>query len=94
MAISDSINGHKSMSYSVVSRHVAEPSIFIEGNHLLTTHVYTNINIQSGTDIGCPEKLWMPHPWRHSGPGWIGPLGSYLAGGSPDHGWELELGGL
>jgi len=18
----------------------------------------------------CPEKLWAPHPWRHSGPGW------------------------
>jgi len=21
----------------------------------------------------CPEKLWVPHPWRHSRPGWMGP---------------------
>ena len=20
----------------------------------------------------CPEKMWMPHPWRPSGPGWMG----------------------
>ena len=22
---------------------------------------------------GCPERLWMPHPWRRSWPGWMGP---------------------
>jgi len=22
-----------------------------------------------GTGTGCPEKLWMPHPWRQSRPG-------------------------
>jgi len=22
--------------------------------------------------VGCPERLWMPNPWRHSGPGWMG----------------------
>ena len=21
----------------------------------------------------CPEELWVPHPWRHSRPGWRGP---------------------
>ena len=21
----------------------------------------------------CPKKLWMPHLWRHSRPGWMGP---------------------
>jgi len=21
----------------------------------------------------CPERLWMPHPWRCSRPGWMGP---------------------
>ena len=21
----------------------------------------------------CPEKLWVPHPWRCSRPGWMGP---------------------
>ena len=20
----------------------------------------------------CPERLWMPHPWRRSRPGWMG----------------------
>jgi len=20
---------------------------------------------------GCPRRLWMPHPWRHSRPGWM-----------------------
>jgi len=25
---------------------------------------------QSGlSETGCPRRLWMPHPWRHSGPG-------------------------
>jgi len=26
-----------------------------------------------GAGTGCPERLWMPHPWRCSRPGWIGP---------------------
>ena len=21
---------------------------------------------------GCPERWWLPHPWRHSGSGWMG----------------------
>ena len=21
----------------------------------------------------CPERLWMPYPWRCSRPGWMGP---------------------
>jgi len=23
------------------------------------------------TGTGCPRRLWMPHPWRHSRPGWM-----------------------
>jgi len=23
------------------------------------------------TGKGCPRRLWMPHPWRHSRPGWM-----------------------
>jgi len=23
------------------------------------------------TGSGCPVKLWMPPPWRHSRPGWL-----------------------
>jgi len=23
------------------------------------------------TGTGCPERLWMPHPCRHSRPGWM-----------------------
>ena len=26
---------------------------------------------------GCPERLWMPHPWRHSRPGWMGPWAAW-----------------
>ena len=26
---------------------------------------------------GCPEKLWMPHPWRCSRPGWMGPWAAW-----------------
>jgi len=25
-----------------------------------------------GTGAGCPEKLWMPPPWKCSRPGWMG----------------------
>ena len=25
-----------------------------------------------GTRSGCPERWWMPHPWRNSGSGWTG----------------------
>ena len=32
----------------------------------------------------CPEKLWMPHPWRCSGPGW-GPEQPDLVGGHAVH---------
>jgi len=24
-----------------------------------------------GAGRGYPEKLWMPHPWNHSRPGWM-----------------------
>jgi len=25
----------------------------------------------------CPERLWMPHPWRCSRPGWMGPWAAW-----------------
>jgi len=28
----------------------------------------------------------VPHPWRHSRPGWTGPWATGLVGGSPAHG--------
>lgn len=24
-------------------------------------------------ETGCPERLWIPHPWRCLRPGWMGP---------------------
>jgi len=30
-----------------------------------------------GAGTGCPEKLWMPHPWRCSRPGWMGPWAAW-----------------
>jgi len=32
-----------------------------------------------------PRKAVVPHPWRHSRPGWMGPWAAELAGGSPAH---------
>ena len=26
---------------------------------------------------GCPERPWMPHPWRCSRPGWMGPWATW-----------------
>ena len=28
----------------------------------------------------CPEKLWVPHIWRHSSPGWMAPWAAELVG--------------
>ena len=30
-----------------------------------------------GAGTGCPERLWMPHPWRCSRPGWMGPWAAW-----------------
>jgi len=34
----------------------------------------------------CPEKLWMPHPWRQSRPGWMGPVLTWPVGWQRSHG--------
>lgn len=33
----------------------------------------------------CPERLWVPQPWRHSRPCWMGPQAAELLGHSPVH---------
>ena len=30
-----------------------------------------------GAGTGCPERLWMPHLWRCSKPGWMGPWAAW-----------------
>jgi len=30
-----------------------------------------------GVGTGCPERLWMPCPWRWSMPGWMGPWAAW-----------------
>ena len=39
-----------------------------------------------------PREAVVPHPWRHSRPGWMGPWAAELLGGSPAHGmgWDFE----
>jgi len=32
---------------------------------------------------GCPRRLWMPHPWRHSRPGWMWLWAAWSAGWWP-----------
>ena len=45
-----------------------------------------------GAGTGCPERLWMPHPWRCSRPGWMGPWAAWSSkwGGW----WPCPAGGL
>jgi len=31
------------------------------------------------TGTGSPERLWMPHPWKHSRSGWMGPWATWLS---------------
>jgi len=48
------------------------------------------------TVTGCPHKLWMPHPWRHSRSGWMGLWATWPSGSSSVHGrgfgkiWSLR----
>ena len=32
---------------------------------------------------GCPGRLWMPHPWRHSRPGWMWLWAAWSGGWQP-----------
>ena len=41
----------------------------------------------SGTS--CPERLWIPPPWRHSRPGWMGLWLAWSSGWEP---WQREKG--
>jgi len=38
---------------------------------------------QWGPGTGCSENLWMPHPWKHSRPGWMGPWTAWSGGQQP-----------
>jgi len=42
----------------------------------------------------CPEKLWMPHPWWHTRPGWVGHWAACSGRGQPAHSSGLGLSGL
>ena len=37
------------------------------------------------TGTGCPVKLWMPPPWKHSRPGWVGLWATWSRGRCPSH---------
>jgi len=40
------------------------------------------------TGTGCPRRLWMPHPWRHSRPGWMWLWAAWF--GDPAHSKGVE----
>ena len=40
---------------------------------------------------GCPRRLWVPHPCRHSRPGWMWLWAAWAAGWQPAHSRGLEL---
>jgi len=37
----------------------------------------------SHTGTGCPRRLWMPPPWRHSRPGWMWLWAAWSSGWQP-----------
>jgi len=41
-----------------------------------------------GTGTGCPEMLWMSHPWRCSRTGWMGPQAALSGGRQQQQGWN------
>lgn len=43
---------------------------------------------------GCPERFWLPHPLRHSRPGWMKPRATCCSGWHPFYNKALELGDL
>ena len=43
-----------------------------------------------GTGTGCPEKLWVPRPWKCSRPVWVGPWAPWAGGVQPCL-WEGRL---
>jgi len=46
------------------------------------------------TGTGCPRRLWMPHPWRHSRPGWMWLWAAWSAGWRPctwQGGWNSMI---
>lgn len=49
-----------------------------------------------GTGLSCPEKLYMPHPWKCLRPGWLGLWAAWSSGGCPclPSAVGLELGDL
>jgi len=43
---------------------------------------------------GCPEKLWLPHPWKCSRPGWMGLGATWSSGRCPclwQGGWSRMI---
>uniref|UniRef100_A0A8B9GHS6 ADAM metallopeptidase domain 8 n=1 Tax=Amazona collaria TaxID=241587 RepID=A0A8B9GHS6_9PSIT len=51
----------------------------LRGGHQLPSRVQGLAPCRAGT--GCPEKLWLPHPWQCSRPGWTQGLGAPCSSG-------------
>jgi len=46
------------------------------------------------TGTGCPVRLWMPPPWKHSRPGWMGLWATWSSGRCPclkQGGWNQMI---
>jgi len=70
--------------YTIYNGELIPPTQQISKQILQAYPVYT----------GCPEKLWIFHPWKCSRPGWMGPWATWS---SKWEGWwpclagELEI---
>jgi len=49
---------------------------------------------ESGAGTGCPERLWMLHPWRCSRPGWMEPWATWSSTRSGAGDWSLMILGV
>jgi len=69
----------------------SECSLLSKGKQRRCFHIWPGFRKSSPTDsqicynhwTGCPEKLWMPHPWRNSRTGWIGLWAAWTGGWQP-----------
>jgi len=67
------------IQHAQVSHGARENTVGDEGR----TRIYLAFNYLGRTGTGCPRRLWMPHPWRHSRPGWMWLWAAWSAGWRP-----------
>jgi len=56
--------------YLSIANNLYSPTVYVyKSASLLFTSLALLLSVFKS---GCPEKFWMPTPWKHSSPGWMG----------------------